>query len=146
MDINVTGSFNMLCHAAKLMSNNTENDSFNLTDAKNPNVEIQQRGVIINVSSVVGFDGTVNRVAYASTKAAIAGMTLPGFVILFSAENLFENNFRVSLFYKVVRQEPTRFTVFKKKFEKKGFDFVSRLNKKFTKTLIRKLAYVKIIF
>jgi NAD(P)-dependent dehydrogenase (short-subunit alcohol dehydrogenase family) len=36
-----------------------------------------QRGVIINTASVAAFDGQVGQAAYAASKAAIAGLTLP---------------------------------------------------------------------
>jgi 3-hydroxyacyl-CoA dehydrogenase / 3-hydroxy-2-methylbutyryl-CoA dehydrogenase len=36
-----------------------------------------QRGVIINTASVAAFDGQIGQVAYATSKAAVAGMTLP---------------------------------------------------------------------
>jgi len=36
-----------------------------------------ERGVIINTASVAAFDGQVGQVAYGSSKAAVAGMTLP---------------------------------------------------------------------
>ena len=37
----------------------------------------KERGVIINVASVVAYDGQIGQVAYASSKAAVVGMTLP---------------------------------------------------------------------
>lgn len=37
----------------------------------------EERGVIINTASVAAFDGQVGQVAYAASKAAVAGMTLP---------------------------------------------------------------------
>lgn len=36
-----------------------------------------QRGVIINTASVAAFDGQIGQVAYAASKAAVVGMTLP---------------------------------------------------------------------
>jgi 3-hydroxyacyl-CoA dehydrogenase / 3-hydroxy-2-methylbutyryl-CoA dehydrogenase len=36
-----------------------------------------QRGVIINTASVAAFDGQIGQVAYATSKAAVVGMTLP---------------------------------------------------------------------
>ena len=80
MDINVTGNFLMMYHAAKMMSNNKESDTLDLTDAKNPNVKIQQKRVVINVCR---FEGQIDRIAYSVTKAAISGMTLPGFYFAF---------------------------------------------------------------
>jgi NAD(P)-dependent dehydrogenase (short-subunit alcohol dehydrogenase family) len=37
----------------------------------------EERGVVINTGSVAGFEGQAGQVAYASSKAAVAGMTLP---------------------------------------------------------------------
>lgn len=37
----------------------------------------EERGIIINVSSIFGTDGPVGNTAYAASKAAVAGMTLP---------------------------------------------------------------------
>lgn len=37
----------------------------------------EERGVIINVSSIFGTDGPIGNTAYAASKAAVAGMTLP---------------------------------------------------------------------
>lgn len=36
-----------------------------------------QRGVIINTASVAAFDGQIGQAAYAASKAAVVGMTLP---------------------------------------------------------------------
>ena len=35
------------------------------------------RGVIVNTASVAAFDGQKGQVAYAASKAGVAGMTLP---------------------------------------------------------------------
>src|SRR5471030_802516 len=40
-------------------------------------LELFQRVVIINTASVAAFDGQIGQVAYASSKAAVAGLTLP---------------------------------------------------------------------
>tara|TARA_R110000782_G_scaffold78293_1_gene155805 strand:- start:281 stop:1042 length:762 start_codon:yes stop_codon:yes gene_type:complete len=37
----------------------------------------EERGVIINTASVAAFEGTIGQAAYASSKAGVAGMTLP---------------------------------------------------------------------
>lgn len=39
--------------------------------------ESGQRGVIINTASIAAYDGQIGQAAYAASKAAIAGMTLP---------------------------------------------------------------------
>ena len=36
-----------------------------------------ERGVIINTASVAAYDGQIGQIAYAASKAAITGMTLP---------------------------------------------------------------------
>jgi NAD(P)-dependent dehydrogenase (short-subunit alcohol dehydrogenase family) len=40
-------------------------------------LDADQRGVIINTASIAAFDGQIGQVAYASSKAAVVGMTLP---------------------------------------------------------------------
>ncbi|OON15059.1 oxidoreductase, short chain dehydrogenase/reductase family protein [Opisthorchis viverrini] len=62
--INTIGTFNMIRLAATAMAEN-EPDCDNL------------RGVIINTTSVAAFEGQVGQAAYAASKAAVAGMTLP---------------------------------------------------------------------
>jgi len=64
MDVNVMGTFNVLRLAAEQLINL-------------PLTENGQRGVIINISSIAAFDGQIGQAAYAASKAAIAGMTLP---------------------------------------------------------------------
>ena len=64
--INLVGTFNVARLAAAEM-------------AKNDPSEDGQRGVIVNTASVAAFDGQKGQVAYASSKAGIAGMSLaPG--------------------------------------------------------------------
>jgi NAD(P)-dependent dehydrogenase (short-subunit alcohol dehydrogenase family) len=62
--INLIGTF--LCDkaAAAIMQSNT------------PTAD-GERGVIIHTSSVAAFEGQIGQAAYAATKAAVAGMTLP---------------------------------------------------------------------
>jgi NAD(P)-dependent dehydrogenase (short-subunit alcohol dehydrogenase family) len=62
--INLVGTFNMLRLAANAMISNEP-----LTDG--------ERGVIINTASISAFEGQVGQVAYAASKAGVAGMTLP---------------------------------------------------------------------
>lgn len=64
IDVNLVGTFNMARLAAEAMAKN----------APNANGE---RGVIVNTASVAAFDGQMGQVAYAASKAGIAGMTLP---------------------------------------------------------------------
>jgi NAD(P)-dependent dehydrogenase (short-subunit alcohol dehydrogenase family) len=64
VNINLVGTFNMCRLAA---------DAMGKTDA----VESGERGVIINTASVAAIDGQIGQAAYGSSKAAVAGMTLP---------------------------------------------------------------------
>jgi NAD(P)-dependent dehydrogenase (short-subunit alcohol dehydrogenase family) len=61
-DLNLVGSFNVSRLAAFHMSQNEPEDD--------------ERGVIINTSSIAAFEGQVGQVAYTASKAAIAGMCL----------------------------------------------------------------------
>ncbi|XP_055335222.1 3-hydroxyacyl-CoA dehydrogenase type-2-like [Paramacrobiotus metropolitanus] len=62
--VNTVGTFNVSRLAAGLIGKNQpDSDGY--------------RGVIINTSSVAAYEGQVGQVAYATSKAAIAGMTLP---------------------------------------------------------------------
>lgn len=63
--INLIGTFNVLRLAADEMKNNE------------PLTESGEKGVIINTASIAGFDGQMGQVAYAASKAGVAGMTLP---------------------------------------------------------------------
>jgi len=65
ININVIGSFNMLRIVSHSMSE------------AEPVDEDGERGVIINTSSVAAYDGQVGQAAYASSKGAIASLTLP---------------------------------------------------------------------
>jgi NAD(P)-dependent dehydrogenase (short-subunit alcohol dehydrogenase family) len=62
--INLIGTF--LCDkaAAAIMQNNTPNEG-------------GERGLLVHTASVAAFEGQIGQVAYAATKAGIAGMTLP---------------------------------------------------------------------
>jgi NAD(P)-dependent dehydrogenase (short-subunit alcohol dehydrogenase family) len=62
--INLVGTFNMLRLAANAMTGNEP-----MADG--------ERGVIINTASIAAFEGQVGQVAYAASKAGVAGMTLP---------------------------------------------------------------------
>jgi NAD(P)-dependent dehydrogenase (short-subunit alcohol dehydrogenase family) len=61
--INLVGTFNVLRLAAAQI-------------AKAEPVE-GERGVIVNTASVAAFDGQIGQIAYAASKAGVAGMTLP---------------------------------------------------------------------
>jgi len=64
VNINLVGTFNMARLAADAMGKTTATDS-------------GERGVIINTASVAAFDGQIGQAAYAASKAAVAGLTLP---------------------------------------------------------------------
>jgi NAD(P)-dependent dehydrogenase (short-subunit alcohol dehydrogenase family) len=90
--INLIGTF--LCDkaAAAIMQSNT------------PTAD-GERGVIIHTSSVAAFEGQIGQAAYAATKAAVAGMTLPiarelarsGIRVVSIAPGLFETPMMVNL-------------------------------------------------
>lgn len=63
LNINVSGSFNMLRFAAQIMAKN--------------NLDGEERGVIINTASVAAYEGQIGQTAYAASKGAIVSMTLP---------------------------------------------------------------------
>jgi NAD(P)-dependent dehydrogenase (short-subunit alcohol dehydrogenase family) len=62
VDLNLIGTFNVSRLAAWHMSTNEPEDD--------------ERGVIINTSSIAAFEGQIGQVAYTASKAAIAGMCL----------------------------------------------------------------------
>ena len=62
--INLVGTFNMARLAAEAIGKTAPLDS-------------GERGVIINTASVAAYDGQMGQAAYASSKAAVAGLTLP---------------------------------------------------------------------
>jgi len=64
VNINLVGTFNMCRLAAVAMS-------------KIAPTAQGERGVMINTASVAAFDGQMGQAAYASSKAAVAGLTLP---------------------------------------------------------------------
>jgi NAD(P)-dependent dehydrogenase (short-subunit alcohol dehydrogenase family) len=64
VDVNLVGTFNVIRLSAARM----------LEEAA---LEGEERGVIVSTASVAAFDGQVGQVAYAASKAGIAGMTLP---------------------------------------------------------------------
>ena len=62
--INLVGHFNVLRLGAAAI-------------AKTEPQEHNERGVIVNTASVAAFDGQIGQIAYAASKAGVAGMTLP---------------------------------------------------------------------
>ena len=65
LDVNVAGSFNIIRLAAERMC------------ASEPVNDDNHRGVIVNTASVAAYDGQIGQAAYAASKGAIVGMTLP---------------------------------------------------------------------
>lgn len=64
LNINLVGTFNLCRLAADAMS-------------KTEPTSQGERGVLINTASVAAFDGQIGQAAYAASKAAIVGLTLP---------------------------------------------------------------------
>lgn len=64
LDVNLVGTFNCIRLVAVEME-------------KLDGLEDGERGVIVNTASVAAFEGQIGQAAYASSKAAVAGMTLP---------------------------------------------------------------------
>jgi NAD(P)-dependent dehydrogenase (short-subunit alcohol dehydrogenase family) len=74
--INAIGTFNMIRLAADAMAKASPNAA-------------GERGVVVNTASVAAFDGQIGQAAYAASKGAIVGMTLP------IARDLSRNGIRV---------------------------------------------------
>ena len=64
ININLIGTFNMCRLAADAMGKTAATDQ-------------GERGIIINTASVAAYDGQIGQAAYASSKAAVVGLTLP---------------------------------------------------------------------
>jgi len=64
ININLVGTFNMARLAADAIGKTDPTDS-------------GERGVIINTASVAAYDGQIGQAAYAASKAAVVGLTLP---------------------------------------------------------------------
>src|SRR5450830_1649979 len=64
VNINLVGTFNMCRLAAEAMG-------------KTEATAEGERGIIVNTASVAAFDGQIGQAAYASSKAAVVGLTLP---------------------------------------------------------------------
>ena len=63
VDLNLIGTFNTNRLCANHMTNNEPNED-------------DERGVLINTSSIAAFEGQIGQVAYTASKAGVAGMTL----------------------------------------------------------------------
>jgi NAD(P)-dependent dehydrogenase (short-subunit alcohol dehydrogenase family) len=75
VNINLVGTFNMARLAAEAMGKTADVQG--------------ERGIIINTASVAAFDGQMGQAAYAASKAAVVGLTLP------MARDLSRNGIRV---------------------------------------------------
>ena len=64
IEVNLIGAFNLLRLAAAEM-------------AKLDPLADGERGIIINTSSIAAYEGQIGQIAYAASKAGMAGMTLP---------------------------------------------------------------------
>ena len=64
IDVNLIGLYDVIRHAARHM-------------ARNEPGEDGERGLIVNTSSLAGYEGGVGQTAYASSKGAIIALTLP---------------------------------------------------------------------
>jgi len=64
IEVNLIGAFNLLRLAAADM-------------AQLPPLADGERGVVINTSSIAAYEGQIGQIAYATSKAGMAGMTLP---------------------------------------------------------------------
>ena len=64
IEVNLIGTFNCLRLAATAMSQNE------------PQAD-NERGAVVNVTSVAAFDGQIGQAAYSSSKGGVVGMTLP---------------------------------------------------------------------
>lgn len=63
LDVNLVGTFNTIRLAATAIA---ANDPIG-----------EERGVVVNTASIAAFEGQIGQVAYAASKAGIAGITLP---------------------------------------------------------------------
>jgi NAD(P)-dependent dehydrogenase (short-subunit alcohol dehydrogenase family) len=64
LDVNLVGTFDMVRQTSVAMMDNPPNSD-------------GERGIIINTASIAASDGQIGQSAYAASKAAIVGMTLP---------------------------------------------------------------------
>jgi NAD(P)-dependent dehydrogenase (short-subunit alcohol dehydrogenase family) len=64
IEVNLVGTFNVLRLAAEVMAAGDPDENGN-------------RGVVVNTASIAAFEGQIGQVAYAASKAGVAGITLP---------------------------------------------------------------------
>ena len=63
--VNLLGTFLVMTHAVQHIA---QTESLNSSG---------QRGVVVNTASIAAYDGQIGQLAYAASKAAVVGMTLP---------------------------------------------------------------------
>ncbi|WP_322033909.1 SDR family NAD(P)-dependent oxidoreductase [Paraburkholderia sp. J76] len=96
LGVNLTGTFNVIRHAALAMTANEPD-------------ETGERGVIINTSSGAAREGQMGQAAYSASKAGVIGMTLPvardlaehGIRVVAVAPGLFESGMSAGMPQKV---------------------------------------------
>ncbi|WP_250472985.1 SDR family NAD(P)-dependent oxidoreductase [Caballeronia sp. GAFFF1] len=94
--VNLTGTFNVVRHAALAMTNNEPEDT-------------GERGVIINTASGAAKGGQMGQAAYSASKAGVIGMTIPvardlaehGIRVLAVSPGLFESGMSAGMPQKV---------------------------------------------
>eukprot|EP00536_Pseudo-nitzschia_multiseries_P016960 jgi/Psemu1/223247/e_gw1.1312.16.1 len=77
LDVNVAGTFNVIRLAAERMVASNPTTAATTTATAVPQEGGTERGVIINTASIAAYDGQIGQAAYAASKGAIVGMTLP---------------------------------------------------------------------
>lgn len=96
LGVNLTGTFNVLRHAALAMSANEPDED-------------GERGVIVNTASGAARDGQMGQAAYSASKAGVIGMTIPvardlaahGIRVVSIAPGLFESGMSAGMPEKV---------------------------------------------
>lgn len=63
LNVNLVGTFHVMRHCASAFVRNE--------------LELGERGVIVNIASIAAFDGSRGHVAYSASKAGVVGMMLP---------------------------------------------------------------------
>ncbi|QRO86950.1 SDR family NAD(P)-dependent oxidoreductase [Kytococcus sedentarius] len=78
IDINLIGTFNVLRLAAEAMAGNEQvPDVRTGDDGTEADTGHGDRGLVVMTASVAAYDGQIGQAAYASSKGAIASLTLP---------------------------------------------------------------------
>jgi NAD(P)-dependent dehydrogenase (short-subunit alcohol dehydrogenase family) len=111
IDINLTGTFNVIRYAALAMEKNQ------------PDQATGERGVIINTSSGAAWQGQVGQAAYSASKAGVMGLTLPvardlaplGIRVVSIAPGMFDTAMAANLPEKVLNAITDRMLLFPKR-------------------------------